>query len=82
MSPEIRAMLEAKHKERAAKKELLPFDAHYSFQKKGKKGKKSAKKRRKAAPKKVGIRTMKELSMVLAMRKHGKPKVKKFSVKY
>lgn len=75
MSPEIRAMLEAKHKER----QTMSAKAKTGT----KKRKKGGKKRRKAPKKaKVGIRTLKELDIALKLRKHGKPTVKSFRAKY
>jgi len=70
MSPELRAELEAKHAQRLASK-------------KPKKAKRKTKRKAKRKSKKAGcgIKTMKELTMRLALSKHGKPKVKAFRLK-
>lgn len=72
MSPELRAELERKHAERMAAK----------APKKTRAPKKAKKRKAKKGAKKVGIRTMKELDLVLKMRKHGKPSVKRFRASY
>lgn len=70
------------HRSAMAEGRLLPFDTGYQFQRKGPMAKAKAKKakRRKTAPKKAGIKTFKELEMRLALKKHGKPTVRKFKL--
>jgi hypothetical protein len=72
MSPELRAELEAKHAARTAAKS--------GKKRKAKKSKRKAGKRRTAKKANCGIRNMKELTVRLALKKHGKPTVKAFKL--